>query len=185
MEDQFNFIAISGSLRKGSFNTMTLKAIQKLASGNITVNEVSLAGIPMYNFDLHENSFPGEIEILNNAILKADAVIFITPEYNYSIPGGLKNAIDFVSRSPVKPLNDKPVGIMGASSGKLGTVRAQGHLRQVLLAVNARVMNQPEIMIADAQNKFDEQGNLDDENTKELITGFIKSLMLCCGKQKI
>jgi len=176
MKDKYHFVAISGSLRKGSYNTMALKAAQKVAPGNMIIEQLSIADVPFYNFDLHEKQFPDLVEKLIDAIKAADAVIFVTPEYNYSIPGVLKNAIDIISRSPKKPFDMKPVGIMGASTGLLGTARAQYHLRQTMVFLNSYVMNKPEIMIAQANTKFDEAGNLKDEKTKEMITQFILSL---------
>ncbi|MGA2822690.1 MAG: NADPH-dependent FMN reductase [Bacteroidales bacterium] len=180
MKDKYRFVAISGSLRKGSYNTMALKAAQKITPGNIIIEHLSIADVPFYNFDLHEKRFPDRVEKLNDAIKAADAVIFVTPEYNYSIPGVLKNAIDIISRSPKKPFDMKPVGIMGASPGLLGTVRAQYHLRQMMVFLNAYVMNKPEIMIAQANTKFDEKGDLKDKKTKEFISQFILSLAAFC-----
>lgn len=176
MKTPLKFVAISGSLRKGSFNTMALKALQKLSPEHILIEHLSISEVPFYNFDLHEKEMPAVVETLNDKILAADAVIIVTPEYNYSIPGVLKNALDFISRSPRKPFNMKPVGIMGASTGILGSARAQYHLRQVMVFLNAYVMNKPEVMITYANTKFDESGNLTDMNTKDLMVSFINSL---------
>ncbi len=176
MKRQFNFVAISGSLRVNSYNTMVLKVLQKIAPENIVIEHLSVASVPFYNYDLHQKDFPHSVEELTDKIKKSDAVIFVTPEYNYSVPGVLKNAIDIISRSPQKPFDMKPVGIIGASTGMLGTARAQYHLRQIMVFVNAYVMNQPEIMIANAADKFDENGNLKDEKTLDLIRRFIESL---------
>ncbi|MDD5362014.1 MAG: NAD(P)H-dependent oxidoreductase [Ignavibacteria bacterium] len=176
MEKKYNFAAISGSLRKGSYNTMVLKAAQKLAPENITIEQLSIDEVPYYNFDLHEKQFPDAVEMLNDKIKAADAVILVTPEYNYSVSGVLKNAIDFFSRSPKKPFDMKPVGLMGATPGMMGTVRAQYQLRQMMIPLNAYVMNRPEIMISQAHTKFDEEGNLIDIKTTEFIENFIASL---------
>ena len=176
MKDHYHFVAISGSLRKESYNTMLLKAAQKLAPEHVIIEHLTIDRVPLYNFDLHEKEFPAPVENLNDVIKTADAVIIVTPEYNYSIPGVLKNVIDFLSRSPKKPFDLKPVGIMSASPGLLGGARAQYHLRQILVAVNAYVMNQPEIMVAQAHTKFDEAGNLKDENTMQFTSKFIRSL---------
>lgn len=186
IEKQYHFVAISGSLRKGSYNTMTLKTMQKLAPEIIHIEELPIVDLPFYNADLHEHIFPEAVEKLNDAIYTADALILVTPEYNYSVPAVLKNALDFISRSPKKPLDKKPVGIIGASQGMFGTARAQYHLRQILVYFNAFVMNKPEVMIAQANNKFDWEGNLIDEKTKEQISNFIKSLADYCDflKQK-
>ncbi len=184
MKNTLQFVAISGSLRKGSYNTMALKAAQKLAPLSVTIQQLSIDGLPLYNFDLHSPQQPAIVEELSQAINAADALIFVTPEYNYSIPGVLKNVIDFLSKHPAKPFDNKPVGIMSASPGTLGGVRAQYHLRQIMVAVNAVVLNQPEIMIAQANTKFDEHGNLIDTNTKEFISKFILSLEMLTNKNK-
>jgi len=182
MEDKNYFVAISGSLRKGSFNTMTLKAAQSLAPPNIIIDHLPIAEVPLYNQDLYTEVFPEAVERLVDAIKAAKAVIFVSPEYNFSIPGVLKNAIDFISRSPKKPLNMKAVGIMGASPGALGTARAQYHLRQVIGCLNAYVMNKPEVMISQVSTKFDQAGNLTDEKTAGLIRTFLESLAIFSKK---
>lgn len=162
-EKHYHFIAISGSLRKGSYNTMALKALQQLAPSNITVEQVFFDKIPMYNADLHTEQLPVEVAPLVQQIKAADGVIIVSPEYNYSVPGALKNAIDVVSRHPDKPFSGKAVAIMGASQGQIGTARMQYHLRQIMVFLNAFVINKPEIMIGHAQHKFDEAGSLTDE----------------------
>lgn len=176
MKEKYQFAAISGSLREKSFNTMTLNAAKKLAPQNIVIDRLSIADVPLYNFDLHSVNFPESVEKSASTIKAADAVIIVTPEYNFSVPGVLKNAIDFLSRSPNKPFDMKAVGIMGASPGLLGTVRAQFHLRQIMVFLNAYVMNRPQIYITQANIKFDKDGNLIDEKTAELIRQFIVSL---------
>jgi len=176
MKDNYHFVAISGSLRKKSFNTMVVKAVQNIAPENILIEQLSIADIPMYNFDLHEKVFPESIEKICTAIKKADALLIVTPEYNYSIPGALKNVIDFLSKHPTKPFDKKPVGIISASPSLLGGVRAQYHLRQILVAVNAMSMNTPEVVITQVNTKFDEGGTLIDEKTKEFIKKFIDEL---------
>ncbi|MDZ4810057.1 MAG: NADPH-dependent FMN reductase [Bacteroidota bacterium] len=176
MKDNYHFIAISGSLRKNSYNTMVLKAAQKMAPSNIVIEHLSIADVPMYNFDLHEKFYPEPVEKLCTAIKAADAVIIVTPEYNYSIPGVLKNVIDFLSKHTLKPYDKKAVGIISASPSLLGGVRAQYHLRQILVAVNAMTMNVPEVVITEVNKKFDETGNLTDEKTKEFLKKFIDAL---------
>lgn len=176
MKEQFHFVAISGSLRKESWNTMVLKAAQKLVPENVVIEQLSIDWVPLYNFDLHAKRFPDVVEKICEAVKAADAVIFVTPEYNYSISGALKNFIDFLSKSPQRSFDMKPVGIISASPGLLGGARAQYHLRQIMVAVNAYVLNQPEVMIAEVNNKFDASGNLTDERTKEFISNFIQAL---------
>ena len=179
---KYHFVAISGSLRKDSFNTMTIQAAQQLVPAHVTIEHLSIEDVPMYHADLYDKRPPESVEKLSKAIKAADALIFVTPEYNYSIPGVLKNAIDFLSKHPDKPFDFKPVGIMGASPSLLGTARAQYHLRQMLVAVNALAMNQPEVMIAQASKKFDTTGQLTDEPTKEIISKFIVSLSEFCNR---
>jgi len=176
MKDNYHFVAISGSIRKESYNTMVLKAAQKLTPANIVIEQISIADVPMYNFDLHEKFYPEAVEKLCTAIKEADAVIIVTPEYNYSIPGVLKNVIDFLSKHPLKPFNKKVVGIISASPSLLGGVRAQYHLRQILVAVNAITMNIPEVVITQVNTKFDEDGNLTDEKTTTFLKKFIDEL---------
>ncbi|MBA3682449.1 MAG: NAD(P)H-dependent oxidoreductase [Bacteroidetes bacterium] len=176
MKDNYHFVAISGSLRKKSFNTMVLKALQNFAAANISIEQLSIDDIPLYNFDLHEKVFPESIEKICTAIKTADAVIIVTPEYNYSIPGVLKNVIDFLSKHPTKPFDRKAVGIISASPSLLGGVRAQFHLRQILVAVNAITMNIPEVVITEVNTKFDEEGTLNDEKTKEFLKKYIAEL---------
>jgi chromate reductase len=176
MKDKYRFVAISGSLRKKSYNTMVIKTLQKNLPENTLIEHISIEDIPMYNFDLHEKYYPEPIEILSTAIKDADAVIIVTPEYNYSIPGVLKNVIDFLSKHPLKPLDKKAVGIVSASPSLLGGIRAQFHLRQVLVAVNAMSMNVPEVVITEVDKKFDEDGNLRDEKTTAFLEKFLISL---------
>lgn len=176
MKANYHFAAISGSLRKESYNTQVLKAVKKLAPANIVIEQISIADVPMYNFDLHEKFVPEPVEKLCTAIKTADALIIVTPEYNYSIPGALKNVIDFLSKHSAKPFDKKAVGIISASPGLLGGVRAQYHLRQILVAVNAMTMNIPEVMITEVNKKFDESGNLTDEKTNEFLKKFIEAL---------
>lgn len=169
----YNFVAISGSLRKQSYNTMLLKVVQKLLPENIKIEMLSIDDVPLYNADIHEEKVPESVDKLLDAIKAADALIFFTPEYNYSVPGVLKNVIDHISSSPKKPFEMKPIGIMGASTSLLGTARAQYHLRQMMVAVNAYVFNKPEVMITEAKKKFDNEGNLTDKNAEKLIGDFM------------
>lgn len=176
MKKSYHFVAISGSLRKGSYNTMVLQTLQKIAPKHISIEQLSIKEVPFYNFDLHEKKFPAHVEKLNDAIKKADAVIFVTPEYNYSVPGVLKNTIDIISRSPKKPFDQKAVGIMGASPGVLGTARAQYHLRQTMVFLNAYAMAQPEIMIGKVNEKFDANNRLADSETEKKLLEFLEAL---------
>ena len=171
-----NVIGISGSLRKGSFNTAALRAAQGLAPEGMTIEVAQIGDLPLYNDDVRAAGFPPPAERLRAQIAAADAVLLVTPEYNYSISGVLKNAIDWASRPPNQPFEAKPVAIMGASPGLFGSARAQYHLRQMLIFLNAMPVNRPEVMIGQAQNKFDADGNLTDEPTREFIRKLLVSL---------
>jgi chromate reductase len=130
----------------------------------------SIAPIPPYNADVQADGFPEPVTALAEAIRRADGVIIVTPEYNYSIPGVLKNAIDWVSRVPDQPFRNKPVALQSASQGLLGGARAQYHLRQVMVFVEALVLNKPEVFVASVQTKVEpSHGELTDEPTRNLI----------------
>ncbi len=171
-----NVIGISGSLRKGSFNSAALRAAQGLAPEGMTIERAEIGDLPLYNDDVRAAGFPPPAERLRAQIAAADAVLLVTPEYNYSISGVLKNAIDWASRPPNQPFEAKPVAIMGASPGLFGSARAQYHLRQMLIFLNAMPLNRPEVMIGQAQNKFDADGNLTDEPTREFIRKLLVAL---------
>ncbi len=169
-------VGLSGSLRKGSYNSAALRAAQTLAPEGMVIETAAIGALPHYDDDLWVAGYPPEVQRLRAQLAAADAILFVTPEYNYSIPGVLKNAIDWASRPPEQPFNDKPVAIMGASGGILGTARAQYQLRQMLVFLNAHPINKPEVMIGQAAQKFDEAGNLTDEQTKQFIRDLLQSL---------
>jgi len=166
-------LGIAGSLRKASFNAAALRACQALAPAGMTIEIFDIASIPLYNEDLRSEGFPPPVVALRAAIKAADGLLFATPEYNYSIPGVLKNAIDWASRPPEQPFDGKPIGIIGASAGVLGTARAQYHLRQCFVFLNGHVMNRPEVMIGGAQNKFAADGSLTDAPTRDFMTAHL------------
>jgi chromate reductase len=164
---------ISGSLRAESYNTAALNAAVALAPEGMTIDVVEIGDLPHYNDDVRVAGYPPEVLRFRDKLAAADAILFVTPEYNYSIPGVLKNAIDWASRPPSQPFDNKPVAIMGASGGILGTARAQYQLRQMLVFLNAFPLNKPEVMIGQASSKFDEAGRLTDEAT----AGFVRQLL--------
>jgi chromate reductase len=170
-------VGMSGSLRKGSYNSAALRAAQALVPEGTTIEIAEIGDLPLYNDDVRAAGYPAPVERLRRQLTEADAVLFVTPEYNYSVSGVLKNAIDWASRPPNQPFEGKPVAIMGASGGLFGTARAQYHLRQMLVFLNAFPVNKPEVMIGQAQNKFDEAGNLTDEPTREFIRKLLASLV--------
>jgi len=170
-------LGIVGSLRKESYNRAALRAAQKLVPEGSKLEIFELDGIPLFNQDLEKQPPAGVVE-LKSKIRAADAILFVTPEYNYSIPGVLKNAIDWASR----PHGDsawqaKPAAIMGASGGAMGTSRAQYHLRQVLVALNMYTINEPEVMIGNAAQRFASHGDLTDENAAKLIRQLLQNLV--------
>jgi len=166
-------LGIAGSLRQGSFNRATLRTAQELAPAGLTIEPFDITPIPLYNEDVRQQGFPPVVEELRAKIKQADGLLIVTPEYNYSIPGVLKNAIDWASRPPEQPFDGKPIGIMGASAGAMGTGRAQYHLRQCFVFLNGLVMNRPEVMIPAAQNKFDADGKLTDQQTRDFLAAHL------------
>ena len=169
-------LGIAGSLRKASFNRLALKAAQGFVPAGATLDIVDLPDLPGFNQD-SEKTPPAAVTELKAKIRAADAILLVTPEYNYSVPGVLKNAIDWCAR----PYGDsawkgKPVAIMGASTGVLGTARAQYHLRQTLVFLDMPAVNQPEVMISGAASKFDAGGNLTDETAKKLVGQLLTNL---------
>jgi chromate reductase len=169
-------LGICGSLRKGSFNMMALRVAQGLAPAGMKVDIADISAFPLYNEDVKAQGFPPPVQTFREQIAAADALLFVTPEYNYSISGVLKNAIDWGSRPPNQPFDGKPIAMMGASGGVLGTARAQYHLRQTCVFLNMLPVNKPEVMIPQAQTRFDAQGNLADETAKGLIKQLLESL---------
>lgn len=167
-------LAITGSLRKASLNTELLEAMRDMAPGGMEIEIARLDGIPLYDGDDEDaNGKPGAVTILDARIKAADGVIIATPEYNFSIPGVLKNATDWLSRHSA-PFKHKPVGIVGASQGPVGTARAQYHLRQNLQGMEALVMPKPEVFVGQAQDKL-KDGKLTDPATKKVIAGWLDS----------
>lgn len=176
MADKIKIIGISGSLRAGSYNTAALNAAKELVPDNVEIEVYDIAGFPPFNQD-EDTPPPQKVADLKAAIRSADAVIFSSPEYNYSVPGHLKNVIDWASR----PYGDsawdgKPALIMGASVGAIGTARMQYHLRQIMVFLNMHPLNKPEVMIGVAQDKFDADGKLTDDSTREHIKGAVAAL---------
>ena len=176
MSDNIRVLGIAGSLREGSYNRAALRAAIELAPEGMTIETFDIGGIPPFNQDDEANP-PEIVAEFKRKIREADAILISSPEYNYSIPGVLKNAIDWASR----PYGDsawdgKPAAIMGASPGAIGTARMQYHLRQTMVFLNMFPLNRPEVMIGNAAKRFDEQGNLTDETTREFIQKQLQAL---------
>jgi chromate reductase len=175
--DEIKILGIVGSLRKNSYNHFALKAAQELVPDGAVLNLIELHGIPVFNQD-NEMVLPASVLEFKRQILAADAILFATPEYNYSLPGGLKNAIDWASRPfGESAWTGKPAAMMGASTGSLGTARAQYHLRQILVTLDMPVVNQPEVMIGNAAQRFDQNGRLTDEPTRQFIQKLLGALV--------
>ena len=177
MENPIRILGIAGSLRRKSFNRAALRAAQQLVPQDAVLDVFELDGIPVFSED-DERQPPPKVVDFKKRIREADAILFVTPEYNYSIPGVLKNAIDWASRpNGDSAWTDKPAAIMGASVGKLGTARARYHLRQVFVFLNVYAVNRPEVMIGNAGEHFDPLGNLTDETAKKLIRQLLTNLV--------
>jgi chromate reductase len=177
MSRPVRILGIAGSLRHDSYNRATLRAATELVPEGASIETFELDEIPGFNQDDEQNP-PAKVVELKKRIREVDAILFVTPEYNYSIPGVLKNAIDWASRPyGDSAWNGKPAAIMGASIGAIGTARAQYHLRQMMVFLNMFPVNQPEVMIANASQRFDAHGNLTDEATKNFIRQLLQSLV--------
>jgi chromate reductase len=177
MSKAVRILGIAGSLRHDSYNRAALRAATQLLPEGATIDVFELDGLPGFNQDEEQNP-PAKVADFKRRIREADAVLIVTPEYNYSIPGVLKNAIDWASRPyGDSAWNGKPVAIMGASIGAIGTARAQYHLRQMFVFLNMFPINQPEVMIGNASERFDAQGNLTDDTTKGLIRQLLQNLV--------
>lgn len=176
MNKPIHVLGFSGSLRKGSFNTALLRVAQEVLPENLSLEIFDLSALPLYNTDLEVSGVPDAVRDFKSRIAAASALLIATPEYNYSVPGVLKNAIDWASRPPKdSPLTSKPIAIMGAG-GMLGTVRAQMHLRQILLHNGTFVLNKPEVYVTKAFERFDKQGRLLDESVRQRVHDLVAAL---------
>ena len=170
-------LGIAGSLRQASYNRAALRVATELAPDEMQIETFDLAPIPIYNDDVRLQAYPPPVAEFRERIAAADALLIVTPEYNFSIPGVLKNAIDWASRPPDQPFNGKPVAIMGCTPGLWGTARSQMHLRQVCVFLNLLPLNAPQVLISQAHQKFDEQGRLTDEQTGRFIRELLDALL--------
>jgi chromate reductase len=177
MTDKIKIVGFTGSLRRHSFNEAALRAAQALLPENVELEILSLAALPFYNADVEAEGMPSVVAEFRDRLAAADAVLISTPEYNFSLPPALKNALDWASRGDKPPLFGKPVAIMSASPSKLGGARVQYHLRQVCVSLNLIPVNNPEVFIAEAHTKFDDAGNLIDEQAKRLIAKLLEALL--------
>jgi chromate reductase, NAD(P)H dehydrogenase (quinone) len=174
----FRLLGIAGSLRSASYNRGLLRAAAELLPEGVALSTFDIREIPVYNQDVQSTGDPPSVDDLKRRIIVADALLVATPEYNYSVPGALKNAIDWVSRPPKTCcLRKKPVGIVGASSGESGTMRAQLALRQTFVFTDSLVMAQPEFRLPGAGGKCDESGLLVDQEQRERLRAYIAALI--------
>ena len=178
MAETFTILAIPGSLRRHSFNRGLTRAAREVAPEAVTIEIADIADIPLYNADLDVEGGPEPVRRFKERIANADALLLITPEYNYSVPGVLKNAIDWASRPPQSsPLRQKPVGIIGASGGRSGTMRAQLAWRQVFVFTESIVMPKPELYVAEGRDLFDAEGNLLDDDIRRRLRDYLAALV--------
>ena len=177
-----SLLGICGSTRKASLNSALLRTLSDVLPGDATLKiHEGLDQLPIFNSDLAE---PASVIALKAAITAADGVVFAVPEYNYSIPGGLKNALDWVSRPPAtSPMRGKPIGLVGAATGMSGTIRAQNHMRQMLVYSDSPCMNQPEVLIPRAHERF-ANGTLTDDSTRELLARFMTAFVAFVRKHQ-
>jgi chromate reductase len=179
-----NILGFAGSLRNGSYNRALLRVAADLVPKDVKLDIFDLEGIPPFNQDL-ENSMPEIVKKFKAKIKSADAILIAAPEYNYSISGVLKNAIDWASRPyGDNSFDSKPVAVMSASVGMLGGARAQYHLRQAFVFLNMYPLHKPEVLVAFANQKFDDKGKLTDEKTREVIKQLLQALVIWTRKLK-
>jgi len=170
----YEVVGFAGSLRRSSYNRALLRAAAEIASPRLRVSTHELNDLPLYNADVETAGVPQSVADFRNAVRDADALLIATPEYNHGVPGVLKNAIDWLSRPPRdSALNGKVAAIMGASPGMSGTARGQSQLRQAFVFTNTYALLQPEVLVARAHEKFDANGQLTDEATREFLRTFI------------
>jgi len=175
----YDVVALVGSLRKQSSNRNLLRAAQELKPESMCIVEAPIRDLPLFDEDLEAEGDPPAVQRLKAAILAADALLVVTPEYNQSIPGVLKNAIDWASRpyGTAPALAGKPVAMLGASSGRIGTARAQLHLRQLFPYLDMRLLPKPEVYVPNADGKFDQAGTLVDDRTRDQVRRLLAALL--------
>ena len=177
-DNGIRILGISGSLRRHSFNRGLLRAAQAVAPGGVEIDVFDLSDVPLYNDDVNAAGTPQPAAALQAAVLDADALLVATPEYNTSMSGVLKNAIDWASQPfPNHVLRDKPVALMGASPGRFGTARAQGDVRSVLTALGCYVLPKPRLQVGGAGEKFSVEGDLQDETVRQQLRALLEALV--------
>jgi chromate reductase, NAD(P)H dehydrogenase (quinone) len=176
-EGPITVLGVAGSLRNGSYNRALLRAAAEAAPEGVRIETFDLAAVPLYNYDVEAAGDPAGVAAFKEAIRAADGVLMVTPEYNHGVPAVMKNAIDWASRPPKGAVLDrKPIGIIGASPGITGSARGQSQLRQAFEFTNSYAMPQPELLVFRAHEKFDAEGRLIDEPTREHLVGYLAAL---------
>jgi chromate reductase len=173
---RIKLLGISGSLRAQSYNSGALSVVGSVLPENMEFDVASLSDLPFYNADVEQRGFPAAVEDFRRSVGAADALIFAVPEYNFSVPGVLKNALEWLSRPPNPPTNDKPCAVFGASVSPLGTARGQFHFRHICVSLNMIAVNAPHVDITNAKTKFDAQGRLTDQASIDLIRQLVGEL---------
>jgi chromate reductase len=185
MADNVTVLTICGSLRKGSYNAAMVRALPELAPPDMKlVAAPPFETFPLYNADIQSAGFPAPVTDLAEAVKDADGVLFVTPEYNWSMPGPLKNAIDWVSRLKDQPFKEKPVAIQSCSQGPLGGARMQYHWRMSMTFLSAYIFGTPEIFVGSAQNKFDKDLKLTDQPTRDIVKQQLAAFAKFIAKMK-
>jgi chromate reductase len=173
---RIKLLGISGSLRAQSYNSGALSVVGSVLPEDMEFGVVSLSDLPFFNADVEQRGFPAAVESFRRNVAAADALIFAVPEYNFSVPGVLKNALEWLSRPPNPPTNGKPCAVFGASVSPLGTARGQFHFRHICVSLNMIAVNTPHVDIANAKTKFDAQGRLNDQASIDLIRQLVGEL---------
>lgn len=178
METGLRVLGLCGSLRAASYNGFLLRAAAELAPAGMSIAPFDLGAVPPYNGDVEAQGEPPPVAALRGAVTGANAVLIASPEFNYGVPGVLKNAIDWISRPPGRsPLRKKPAAIMGASTGPSGTMRMQLQLRPTLECLEMYVMPKPEVVVSFCKDKFEDGGRLADEKTRDHVAAFLAAFL--------
>ena len=185
MAEELKVLGICGSMRKASFNMAALRACKELAPAGLSINITTLGELPMYNQDVLDAGIPPSVKRHYDEIAAADGVLIATPEYNFSLPPLLKNAIDWVSRVPNQPYMNKPVAVFSCSQGPLGGARVQYDVRKILVQLWGLVLPRPEVFVGAAQTKFDKDGKLTDEATRKFLTELVTGLKTWIERMRV
>jgi len=184
MATPLNILGFAGSLRAASWNRKILHVCTTLAPQGLTIEPFTLNDIPLFNQDVEDTGVPQSVEDFKQRIVAADGILICTPEYNWSVPGVLKNAIDWATRGGTNSWSGKPLAICGATPGMGGTMRCQLQLKPILLGLNVQVMAKPDVFISQVDKKFDESGELIDEAVKKSLTSFLAALQVWTARFK-